>query len=51
MGPYRAQGSILVFGWITAAVMALAAAGMLIPAPRGTGSFEQGRLSGPQRVT
>jgi Mn2+/Fe2+ NRAMP family transporter len=33
MGPYRAKGPILILGWITAAVMALAAVGMLIPAP------------------
>jgi len=32
MGPYRAKGPILMFGWVTAAVMAFAAAGMLIPA-------------------
>ena len=33
MGPYRAKGPMLSLGWITAAVMALAAVGMLIPAP------------------
>jgi Mn2+/Fe2+ NRAMP family transporter len=31
MGPYRAKGPILALGWITAAVMGLAAVGMLIP--------------------
>jgi Mn2+/Fe2+ NRAMP family transporter len=33
MGRYRAKGPILVLGWITAAVMGLAAAGMFIPGP------------------
>jgi Mn2+/Fe2+ NRAMP family transporter len=32
MGPYRARGVALVLGWVTAALMALAAVGMCFPA-------------------
>jgi Mn2+/Fe2+ NRAMP family transporter len=34
LGPYRARGILLGLGWLTAALMALSVAGMLIPSSR-----------------
>ena len=34
LGPYRARGILLGLGWLTAALMALSVAGMLIPPPK-----------------